>query len=547
MQSVYVLLTISYRTQMEVSPTSQRKIKLNTILWVTTLILMVASATHLLRSALKSNETIAIAVALSVFVLCLILSMGSPNKGPRQRRYIPWSAIPILLLAIWAANARLFGRFDVSAVLFHLDHSLAYDGVRDDIVEFIAFLIFAVILIFCISLLARRDKRMVVIERVAAAGLLFFNPISTYAYDSLLNPNRNAFHLETSYQPVVIKSADTSAKNLLLIYLESMEATYAKPAFGDVYDDLNTLSADAFRINGVTQIQDTGWTMAGLVASQCGIPLLSYGLIMKNRMKNIESFLPNADCLAVRLSEQGYQTRFYGGASLKFAGKGKFLTSHGYQYAYGLDEIPQEKRGEVSHWGLYDDRLYELALEELSALAKSETPYLLSILTLGAHSPAGYPAQVCYDMFADAADIDSTLLSVKCTARLTTDFLKAARKQGYLDDTVVVVMSDHLSHKNTQTRQLNQYDRENIFLIQSADMGVGEITRQASMMDIYPTILDSLGLLSASENAALGVSLFSDEPTLLETHGENALNLAIRSDKTLRKSLWGLNAEGESP
>ena len=409
--------------------------------------MMVASATHLLRSALKSDQTIAILVALGVFGLFVVLKLGRQSNPVLRRRYLPWSILPITILAIWAANARLFGKFDVSAVLFHLDHSLAYDGVGDDVVEFAAYLLFGVILIACISFLSRRDPRVAVLERLTAVILLLFNPITSYAYDTLLNPNRNGLDLSEVFQPVDVEPSSSTPKNLVLIYLESMEATYAKPSFGDVYADLDALSAQGLRINGVTQVQDTAWTMAGLVASQCGIPLLSYGLIMKNRMKNIESFLPNADCLASQLSAQGYQTRFYGGASLRFAGKGKFLATHGYQTAVGLDEIPEARRGAVGDWGIYDDRLYDLALDELAELSRQDAPYLLSILTLGAHFPNGYPAQICYEMFEDAAEIDSTLLSVKCTAQLTRDFLARAQTEGYLDNTVVVLLSDHLSQK----------------------------------------------------------------------------------------------------
>jgi len=281
--------------------------------------------------------------------------------------------------------------------------------------------------------------------------------------------------------------------------------------------------------------------MAGLVASQCGVPLLSYGLIMINRMKNIDSFLPNAQCLASQLSGQGYQTRFYGGASLRFAGKGKFLETHGYQKSFGLNEMPKVEYEDVGEWGLYDDRLYELALKELESLSNRDAPYLLSILTLGAHPPNGYPAPICFKMFKDADQMDRSLLSVACTARLTRNFLRAAQTRGFLDNTVIVLMSDHLSQKNTQTRQLNQYERENFLLLLGLDKDIREITKHSAMIDVYPTILDSLGLSPEKGKAGLGVSLLSLNPSLLEQHGEPKLNLAIRSDKQLREKLWELS------
>jgi len=228
--------------------TGQTKHNLSWIPWVMMLILMTATGIHLLRSALKADETKAILIGLMIFALCLAFRVGkitatAPNSNFRRaRKYIPLSIIPIILLAIWAANVRLFGAFDISAVLFHLDHSLAYDGMRDDIIEFSVYLIFGLILIACLSYLAKRDRRMAIIERICAIILLLVNPITAYTYDSLLNPERNALNLIDAYHPVQLSGEPAAPKNLILIYLESMEATYSEPTFGDVFEDLNILS-----------------------------------------------------------------------------------------------------------------------------------------------------------------------------------------------------------------------------------------------------------------------------------------------------------------
>ena len=520
------------------------------LIWFAVLSVSLICGTHLVRSAIKADQTKSIIIAFLILGVCLLLRVGADNSKPGQsqhgkkRRYIPWSAIPLLLLAIWAANRRLFGKFDVSAVFFHMRHSLKYNGIGDDIFDFASYIFFALVLIACISYLAKRDKRVVWLERIGAAALLLANPVMTYAYDQFLNPDRNTLDLMTAYQPVTLTAQTKPAPNLLIIYLESMEATYANPIFGDIYTDLEALSENGLRLDGLKQVEDTGWTIAGMVASQCGVPLLSYGLVMKNRIKNIDHFMPNAECLATRLTEHGYQTHFFGGGPLSFAGKGTFLKTHGYQTAIGLDEIPEAQQGNVNKWGIFDDRLYELALKEIETLSEADAPFLMSILTLGAHTPKGFPAPSCYDTIENADTMDSTFLSVACTSQLTRNFLETAQARGFLDNTVVVLLSDHLSHKNRHhlhLKSLNRLNRENFFLIMGPEIKPERRTQTASMMDIYPTLLDSLGLLQAQDTAALGTSLLSGAPTLLETHGPDTLNLAIRSDKVLRKHLWDLN------
>ncbi len=514
--------------------------RLKYIKWVGALLLCLIASVHLGRTAVQGGEAKAIVIAVMFLAIAVLFKLGL-NKDPKAmgRKYLPWLTIPVILLAIWAANIRLFGQFDVSAVIFHIQHGLDYDGVGDDIAEFILFLITAAILILTVSYLARRDQRIKWIDRLIALPLLLVNPVSMHLFDRVLITKNGKVPLVEIYEPPVIVSEEKS-KNLLLIYLESMEATYDDPVFGDTFSDLLELSEQGLRLNGVDQIQDTGWTIAGMVASQCGIPLLGYGLVMKNRLKNIDSFLPDAKCLGTELSSRGYQTSYLGGADLNFAAKGRFLKTHGYDTTIGMQDIPIEHESQMSEWGIHDDYLFDLALTELKRLNSQDAPYLFSILTLGGHSPAGYPAPSCDELIENSETMDRLLLSISCTAALTQTFIIKAQSEGLLENTTVVILSDHLAMKNTQYDLLTQRDRENFVLIIDLDIQPGEKDITGSMMDLYPTILDAIGLPSTNHSAGLGVSLLSDSDTLLTQYGQNTLDLAIRSDKALRRQLWNI-------
>ncbi len=66
-------------------------------------------------------------------------------------------------------------------------------------------------------------------------------------------------------------------------------------------------------------------TIAGMVSSQCGVPYDANAI--PNPGKPV---LPNLYCPA----ENNYNLRYVGGASLEFAGKGNFYTSHSFNNAY---------------------------------------------------------------------------------------------------------------------------------------------------------------------------------------------------------------------
>jgi phosphoglycerol transferase len=73
-----------------------------------------------------------------------------------------------------------------------------------------------------------------------------------------------------------------------------------------------------------------------------------------------------------------------------------------------------------------------------------------------------------------------------------------------------------------------------------ASLPPGEITRAGSLLDVYPTLLDALGLLDQRQpKAGLGVSLLSDNKNLVELLGVETVDELIRKDRALRARLWG--------
>jgi len=89
-----------------------------------------------------------------------------------------------------------------------------------------------------------------------------------------------------------------AGKNLLFIYLESLEKIYQdENVFKGLTPNLNNFNQQGIVFDHTQQYKGTGWTIAGIVSSQCGTPLLfEYNTISSNDIM-ANGFLNKAICL----------------------------------------------------------------------------------------------------------------------------------------------------------------------------------------------------------------------------------------------------------
>lgn len=356
---------------------------------------------------------------------------------------------------------------------------------------------------------------------------------------------------DRSLAPYYVTPADagapTKAKNLITIYLESGENTYADTElFGrNLLADLDEATAGWARYDGLQQYPGGGWTMAGLVSTQCGIPLKSKlllaGLNPNDFGERLRSYLPGATCLGDVLAEHGYTSVFLGGAHSRFAGKETFLTDHGYQRDLGLEywEANDEDRDNISVWGLSDQRLFSHARDALADLREAGQPFHLTILTLDTHEPAG--------IFASCTTADQVPMAtaVTCSTRAVAGFLDDLKRSGDLDDTVVMVMGDHLKATveggDFKTELEQTPDRTIIFRVWSPEP-VSFHRESTDQLSVLPTTLDLLGFDLDGGRAGLGVSLLDDYPlteTALALSDDDYGDLMRSPSTALYRQFWG--------
>lgn len=313
------------------------------------------------------------------------------------------------------------------------------------------------------------------------------------------------------YVAPIITSEPTEPKNLVLIYLESIEDALGDSSMFEInmLESLEVRTEDWDTIEGLQTYVGGGWTITGVVSSQCGVPVKmpsSSGGISPNKWEG-DSYLPGATCLGDLLAERGYTGVFLGGADSSFAGKGRFLLDHGFESVkdreYWISQGETEFRAD---WGLSDGALIENAKAELLALQATGSPFFLSLLTLDTHE---YP--YFHPYCEQTTDVALTSVT-RCSMKAVADLLDFLEDQGFLDNTVVVITGDHtkiLAQENAYFEELSSLKHRSIFnRIWAPEAG----TIQAANVDqiqLFPTILEAMGFQIKDSRAGIAVSAYS--------------------------------------
>jgi len=318
-------------------------------------------------------------------------------------------------------------------------------------------------------------------------------------------------------------------RNLILIHLESMEATYtSKENLGafdyDLIPELTNLAKEnvSFSHNtglgGAYSVNGTAWTIAGMVAQTSGIPLK---IPMESNSYNVyQTFLPNNIALGDILADEGYNQTLMIGSDMEFGGRKKYFTQHG---DYNLiDKYTLKEKGYISEdydvwWGCEDTKLFEFAKKEILEVASKNEPFNFSILTVDTHFPDGYldeNAEIIYDkQFKNVLTYSSKIIG---------EFIDWIKEQEFYENTVIVLVGDHLSMDNEffSEQVAPNYQRTvyNAF-INSSVTSENISNRIFTTMDIFPSILTSMGVTIEGERLGLGTNLFSKKETMAEELG----------------------------
>lgn len=386
---------------------------------------------------------------------------------------------------------------------------------------------------------------------VGVATPAFANNVGVFSF--VENSKPSSF-IEALYEYPESMATPGEPINLVVIYVESLENTYRDPALWgeNLMDSLDKQTADWVTFPEFREVRGTGWTIAGLVASQCGVLLKEensfdiahqLGLKSPNRIgERVDSFMPGITCLGDVLQESGYTNVFMGGADLDFAGKGKFLTEHGYSRVLGQPYWESMGETEFTKWGLHDDDLLRHAKTELDRLHSAGQPFNMTVLTVDTHRPSGHLSSTCARKGAE--DLPGI---VACTSDMLADFVKHMDNKGYLDNTAVVITGDHLTMPNDVQDLIDQEENRTIYNRFYSPLGITANRDELMHFSIFPTILSMLGFDYPGNGLALGISGVKElEDNQISIYDVSDLDDKLRRPSDLYNVFWDIEPSGSS-
>lgn len=324
-------------------------------------------------------------------------------------------------------------------------------------------------------------------------------------------------------------------RNLILIYLESMESTYASVEIGggkkeDYIPELVALARDNLYFSddedfgGAGVANGTRWTMAALLASSAGVP---YKLgIAGNTADMYERFLPGITSLGDILLENGYQNYFMCGSDIGFAGRKDFYLQHGDYTVIDINTAKGDGFIASSYdngfWGMEDVKLFAYAKQKLSHISQNNAPFNFSMLTVDTHHPDGYICDYCGNEYEQ-----QYANALACSSLQVGLFIEWVQEQPWYKDTTIVITGDHLSMKADFWDDIGNYERKiyNCFINIPDDLHPAKVrSRNFTTLDLFPSILAAMGAKIEGDRLGLGVNLFSEKETIPERIGMDEFN-----------------------
>lgn len=450
-----------------------------------------------------------------------------------------------------------WGLLSIDEIIFHLkvplegtNSDVVLDGINACVPLAVLVLFLAIFLI--IVLKNKHGKCMLSLFLIAVIACGSAGKAAYKVYDELdvkeylASQKKESHFIEQNYvDPRTTKITFPDKKrNLIYIYLESMESTFASKEDGGGLDfncipeltklaEENTNFSNTDKLGGGYPAYGGTWTMAGIFSQTSGIPIKNSEQTddVNATLAEQSSFSSQARNLEDILADEGYNQCFMIGSDATFGGRRAYFESHGKGKTEICDYNTAKENGQIPEdyyvwWGYEDQKLFTNAQEKLTELSSKDEPFNFTMLTVDTHFEDGYVCEQCQNEFGD----NQYANVMACSSRQVDAFVKWIQQQPFYENTTIVISGDHLTMDSDFCNDVSEdYERSvyNVFINLPEDLDTSfEKThnREFATLDMFPTTLAAMGVKIEGDRLALGVNLFSDEQTLTEQYGRKGLD-----------------------
>ena len=477
------------------------------------------------------------------------------KKGKKKSRTVLkvliWVAIVVSIILIFAERWLLTTWSELSAdeVFYHLKTSIG--GTNPEMIweciwkTFVPSIIIIGILVAAFVILVKKKPQIRKKLYIAVGILAILNVIGAvvvletkigfihYLYNRItMSDDVNDDFIYQNYvdpKTVDLKFPEKK-RNLIYIYLESMETTYADKSVGGGFEqgcipELQKLGlenedfSDEGKLNGGYILPGATWTMGAMFAHSTGLPLQVP--VGGNEMTEQENFFPGVTGLGDILNNEGYQQCLMIGSKASFGGRDSYYKKHGnyeicdYEWAIAQGKIDPDYK---VWWGFEDEKLFAFAKEKILDMSKQDQPFNMTLLTVDTHFSDGYVCRLCDTEYGD----NQYANVMACSSKQVQEFLDWAKQQDFYENTTIVLAGDHTTMDADFCENVDpDYVRRSyVSIINSAVKREKDTYRDYSTLDLLPTTLAALGVEIPGDRLGIGVNLYSDHTTILEKYGE---------------------------
>lgn len=154
----------------------------------------------------------------------------------------------------------------------------------------------------------------------------------------------------------------------------------------------------------------------------------------------------SSETLPLQMKERGYRSAFLTSGDLSFTHKREWLQDIGFEVIQGQEQSDYDGIDRLHFNAVPDDVLYDHALKVIGRLESDSQPYLSVIENVSSHHPYVHPY----------TGERSEQAVIRYVDKAAADFIAKLRSEGFLDDGILVVVSDHraMSFVSSEERQL---------------------------------------------------------------------------------------------